>query len=553
MRKLSIFLSVFVVCMCMGLSSFAEQNDTYIYTVSDSGGVSIQGYLNEISGDLVIPSEIDGHPVTAIERYVFMNCDITSVFIPASVSYIGPGAFSGCTSLTSIEVEEGNETFSVSDGILYSSSGKTLSVYPASRTDTSYTVPEGVDTIGAGAFSGNQYIEQISMPNTVAVIDSRAFYDCPNLRSVDLDDIIYIGDSAFYNCQNLEAAEFSSSLTTIDSYAFENCVSLTDIDLPDSLIEVSEAAFRSCTSLSSVSFGAQTQRIGFQAFYGCTSLQSVDLPDTVTSIVDSAFAYCTSLSQVNVGSGLESIGSTAFQGCTMLESAVFSGEQSPQDVGEKVFEEAENVTISFPNSPEAEAEFEDKLSASDAPSTSEVQDVIDYNEAISSGLSQRAKTLIVVGVCAAIVIAAIVIVCVANREKKDDFDGYRNTIDQSVLEPSDETSSAQSVPEPSAETSSVAARSAAAEDAEQIDSVSLPDTPEEFRVEDSSAEAEEKITEIREYIDSVEIHGQLRKRRRNPDPVRESEDGAQAPEIARDPAEPPRPRRREVRQEDEEQ
>ena len=73
----------------------------------------------EISGcddyvtDVVIPSEIDGVPVTSIGDSTFSNCSsLTLIEIPNSVTNIGTDSVISCSSLTSINVSENNSYYS---------------------------------------------------------------------------------------------------------------------------------------------------------------------------------------------------------------------------------------------------------------------------------------------------------------------------------------------------------------------------------------------------------------------------------------------------------
>ena len=61
------------------------------------------------TGELVIPSELEGKPVVKIGSSAFLNCiSLTSVTIPARVTKIEWGAFSGCSQLTDI-YDKGDE------------------------------------------------------------------------------------------------------------------------------------------------------------------------------------------------------------------------------------------------------------------------------------------------------------------------------------------------------------------------------------------------------------------------------------------------------------
>ena len=80
-------------------------------------GDSTLAMLNSTSGSLVIPSTIDGYPVTAIgdNAFSFFNI-LTSVTIPDSVTTIGEEAFEYCNDLENVTIpnsitEIGNDAF----------------------------------------------------------------------------------------------------------------------------------------------------------------------------------------------------------------------------------------------------------------------------------------------------------------------------------------------------------------------------------------------------------------------------------------------------------
>src|SRR4030095_7344970 len=65
----------------------------YAYT-SNNGAITITRYTGPPVA--VIPSEINGLPVTSIGQYVFHFGSLTSVTIPNSVTSIANGAFQSC-------------------------------------------------------------------------------------------------------------------------------------------------------------------------------------------------------------------------------------------------------------------------------------------------------------------------------------------------------------------------------------------------------------------------------------------------------------------------
>lgn len=183
----------------------ATDNSAFTY-VNHGDSIEITGFDNSVS-DVVIPSEIEGLPVTAISVGAFYLSAITSIEIPNTVTSIGEMAFLGCTSLKSVKLSTGvakidknafgscsalqeiqvakdNANFSSLDGVLYSKKQDTLVIYPAAKTDAAYTIPSGVTSVAMYAFSENPYLETLTIPNSLIKVGDSAFYNCKNLRAV---------------------------------------------------------------------------------------------------------------------------------------------------------------------------------------------------------------------------------------------------------------------------------------------------------------------------------------------------------------------------------
>lgn len=183
----------------------ATDNSAFTY-VNHGDSIEITGFDNSIS-DVVIPSEIEGLPVTAISVGAFYLSAITSIEIPNTVTSIGEMAFLGCTSLKSVKLSTGvakidknafgscsalqeiqvakdNPNFSSLNGVLYSKKQDTLVIYPAAKTDAAYTIPSCVTSVAMYAFSENPYLETLTIPNSLIKVGDSAFYNCKNLRAV---------------------------------------------------------------------------------------------------------------------------------------------------------------------------------------------------------------------------------------------------------------------------------------------------------------------------------------------------------------------------------
>ena len=339
-------------------------------TLTSIGNAAFRGTgLTEI----VIPEG-----VTTIGSSAFSGCEnLTIVTLPNSLTAVGANPFGACPNLETIEVSADHPVFEVVDGALINKDEHSLIAYPAGLTAASYTVPEGVTTIGDWAFSGCGNLTSVTLPSAltsigedafrytgltsveipegVTTIGSRAFSGCANLTSVSLpNSLTAVGANSFGDCPNLETIEVSADhpvfevvdgalinkdehsliaypagltaasytvpegVTTIGDSAFEYCENLTSVSLPNSLTTIGYSAFRG-TGLTNVVIPEGVTSIGWYAF-SRTGLTSVEIPESVTSIDEWAFENCEDLTSVSLSNSLTSIGDDAFADCKNLTS-----------------------------------------------------------------------------------------------------------------------------------------------------------------------------------------------------------------------------------------
>ena len=142
---------------------------------------------------IIIPAS-----VTIIGQEAFYNTGLTSITIPASVTTIEDNPFALCSNMTNIMVYGSNTNFKDIDGVLYSKDGKEIVSYPIGKTGTSYTIPDGVTTIGPSAFQGSS-LTSVTFPASITAIGIGAFLACSGLTFVTLYSNPSIGTNAFNN------------------------------------------------------------------------------------------------------------------------------------------------------------------------------------------------------------------------------------------------------------------------------------------------------------------------------------------------------------------
>ena len=138
-----------------------------IYVFSDSASISCKA-----AGDIVVPREIDGVPVT---RVSLSGNAITSVSLPDSVNSLNVH----CSSLTEIKI------------------------------------PDSVRVIDDFAFSGCKSLSSVEFPENLFEIGRGAFEDCTSLKSIYIPKVFYIGDGAFSGCSSLTDIYIPMAWTTL--------------------------------------------------------------------------------------------------------------------------------------------------------------------------------------------------------------------------------------------------------------------------------------------------------------------------------------------------
>lgn len=130
-----------------------------------------------------------GNNVKYIHNYLLEGCTggITSIIIPNSVTIINEGAFSGCSNLTDISVENRNTNYYSEDGVLFNYDKTTLVCYPRSKTGSYIIIPNTVTRIGRAAFCGCSNLTSITIPNSATSIGNSAFSGCSGLTSLVYD------------------------------------------------------------------------------------------------------------------------------------------------------------------------------------------------------------------------------------------------------------------------------------------------------------------------------------------------------------------------------
>ena len=363
---------------------YEGDEETVLNVISSHEGIPVtrigeQAFAGNFSCETIIIPE----GIRSIDYAAFNSSyNLKNVEIPSTVKYIGDFAFSYCSKLEHLTVDEGNPYYHSAGDCLIHTETKAL----IKGCDNSVIPTDGsVETIKINAFYGLYKMKELTIPKSVRVIEASAFYVCPALESITVESgntayhsegncLIDTGRKAiilgcnnsiipddgsvevidalsFYGCEELERIHIPASVNSIGYGAFINCVGIGRIEVDKAnqvyhsegscLIETAEkmlvlgcknsvipedgsvcsiesSAFSGCIELTSIKIPDSVSSIGRMAFYNCEKLTSVVLPDGIQKLEYHVFYNCKGMTDITIPAGLTLIDDGAFSFCENL-------------------------------------------------------------------------------------------------------------------------------------------------------------------------------------------------------------------------------------------
>lgn len=284
----------------------------------------------------VIPDEVEGLPVTVLQKEVFMeHVELREVIFPRTLVHIGPACFLRCFGLEYLNIPEQVKCIHKL-AFAYCSGLKTLHIsseckiewdafsYCSSLTEVRF---DRDVCLGYSSFSCCASLSRILGSEHIREIATRAFAGCSALQEL-CTGARFVGADALYECDAL--TRFTCSLTCeLDPY----CVlcSLTKLSYVrgaglseyDSILYDREgrmAARYSGSLTGSVELPEGVTQLYDKAFQN-TDITRIVLPETVTTLPYRCFRNAANLREV-VAPGVTEVGDGCFEGCRSLEKVV---------------------------------------------------------------------------------------------------------------------------------------------------------------------------------------------------------------------------------------
>lgn len=200
------------------------------------------------------------------------------------------------TACTDINIT-GNSHLKSVHGVLYTADGTLLIRCPRGKKGM-YAVPEGVDSIGAGAFRYCHQLQSIYLSSTVRVIDNLLGGFCEAFERFEISEdnpYFSVENGVLYNkdktClliypEGKKDAAFTTAgpLKAVGPNAFVGAAYLERLTLTNQVGRISERAFSRCKRLSSVTLPEGLYYIGSEAFEYCEQLKILTIPSSVRKL-----------------------------------------------------------------------------------------------------------------------------------------------------------------------------------------------------------------------------------------------------------------------------
>lgn len=248
---------------------------------------------------IVIPNS-----VSTIGNFAFWRCNISSISISNSITYIPRGCFASCTNLRGITIP--NLVEDIGDDA-FESCSKLKKI----------TLPSSVTSLGHRCFRNCNELSRVIFTSNLAYIGSECFYldnikyfyttenDLPPYSVIIPSTITHLGTECFYGCN--EMSSVWCDINEIPMDCFKGCGEIKEIKLTTRVTELGTGSFEDCTELKSIEIPTSVKWIGNYVFERCYYLSSISIPSTITHLGYDCFSKCPYLTRIELPNNLKNV------------------------------------------------------------------------------------------------------------------------------------------------------------------------------------------------------------------------------------------------------
>ena len=400
----------------------APEDEADFEEVTEEAEEAVYEAEESVEAAEIVEKDVDGDDIFDIRDGMLYGLQasvdkssITSISIPADVTAITKQAFESMPNLTTVNFDEATNLDTINVYAFYNCANlttldfskcvklRTIDAYAFAgcKALTSVQFYEdntkddkvGLDKIGDYAFSDDEKLEELILPNNLTSLGIYAFKGCKELATVKVNtsaDVAIDGTKAFYGCA-IENISFGDDVTRVSNYIFNGAgYGFDEVEEDDGtgnkkkvkkakakvlihsgITEIGEYAFGdpenkyllsvtvATPSAAEKTAGKGLQKINKYAFSGNTNLATVVLPmDSITEIGASAFSGCENMNQLSFTDNeelgivsdknsvrLHTIGDSAFSNCLQFNKVVIPS--TVTSLGEHAFDGCSSLSTAI--------------------------------------------------------------------------------------------------------------------------------------------------------------------------------------------------------------
>lgn len=296
---------------------------------------------------VVVSEYYKGLPVTSIGDRVFAFTNITSVYLPKTITKIGERAFKGCKLLSEIIIPQSVTT--ISNGAFEECYGITIKV-EAKSAQSGWSM----DSWGINQFckfpivwdcknnnianDGYEYFidKQTNIKFGIKKESVNGDYAGTAIIAMQPHNQSMLNPSGALNINggSVSYNNLTYRITSVADYAFYQNDLITSVTLPTNVKKIGDYAFGNCTNVKTFTWTQDDytlpdeygiEEIGIGAFINCTNLTEFKLPKKVSVIQAGLLQGCEKLNKIVINNNVKVISKNAFNGCVELGVISFDG------------------------------------------------------------------------------------------------------------------------------------------------------------------------------------------------------------------------------------
>ncbi len=316
-----------------------------MYTWSSASNVPWNAYVTQIN-TVTIDEGAEG-----IGPYAFAGCtSLTSLPMANSITYIGKDAFNGCTGITSITIPyRSNPDWIAADAFNGCTNLTTLNIdVNAFVRYTSFSNCGAISTVNFTDSTGTGQMPNLSNDSTSSRYSGNTVWNNVSGVAVTIPSGITTVGAYYFNGGHIGSAVIPLSVTSLGTGAFNGCSSMKSLTIPAAIN--ASGMFADCSGLTTVqltgsgstydydsdsyddtpwyisrnkltkiTLDSTITEIGAHIFRGCYPKLSLTIEDQITRVGDYAYAD-NKYTSVYIPAGAVDVSPQAFGGCTSLSS-----------------------------------------------------------------------------------------------------------------------------------------------------------------------------------------------------------------------------------------